>query len=749
LISSSVSRQRCAILLIFGIAIILAVNLAPAALISNFLRQHPILELLHIDDICLSIIIAFIALMLNCIWQLRKSYHLEYQLGKFRSLHQDLLENLPVAVAEFDSSQQIKITNHAFNRLKQQIGDTALKILIEQLSDTLEASKNTMDVMFKQNYKNIDDIKNFWVEWHLHQRPDNTYLLLGRDISQQQDILDKLAISQRILENTPIGVMVVDTNTRIEYANAAFEKITGYSPDEVSGQSPAILQSGRHGAEFYASMYDGLNKKGTWQGEIWNRRKNGEIYPEWLSLTTLKDDDDGVTHYIGMFSEITAHEHVQERLRTLAHYDGLTSLPNRTLFNDELHRLIRKPSNKNLCVIFIDMDGFNRINDSFGHKVGDQLLTAFADRLKHNIRHGDVIARWGGDEFIVAIELSDFHHGISHFCKKQLDAISQPFSLNGREWNVTASIGVSVLGDDAKNADELVRNADMAMNQAKRHGKNCYSVFSAKLHEEISESIEIENRLRIAIREQQIDVHFQPQVDTTSHKIHGFEALARWTDTQLGKVPPLKFIKVAEDTGLINKLSELIIYKAFAHLLHWHTIDPSLVLSVNLSASQLQGDELTPFLSKTAEDLCLDPQKIKLEITEDVFMSDINKAVHTTSQLKKMGFQISLDDFGTGYSSLSYLQDFDIDELKIDRSFAQNIHESERNKAIVAAIVAMSKILGIDCIVEGVETEAQLVDLQNMGCSLFQGYLFHKPMPAKQIDQLLLLFSTENSASRA
>jgi len=738
LIRSFVLPRRCSILLIFGIAVILAINLHPAALLSNFLHQHPILELRHIDDIFLSIIIAFIALMLNWVCQLKKSYRSEYQLGKFRALHQDLLENLPAAVAEFDSSQQIKITNHAFNRLKQQIGDTALKILIQQLSDTLAASENTTDVVLKQNHQNTDNIKNFWVEWHLHQRPDSTYLLLARDISQQQDILDKLAISQRILENTPIGVMVVDTNTRIEYANRAFENITGYSPDEALGQNPAILQSGRHGAEFYASMYDGLNKNGSWQGEIWNRKKNGEIYPEWLSLTTLKGDDDVVSHYIGMFSEITAQEHVKKQLQTLAYYDGLTSLPNRTHFNDELHRLISNSSHKNLCVIFIDMDGFNRINDSFGHKVGDQLLAAFADRLKQNVRHGDIIARWGGDEFIVAIEVSDFHHGISHFCKKQLEAIAQPFSLDGREWNVTASIGVSVFGDDAKNADELIRNADMAMNQAKRHGKNCYEVFSAWLHEEITESIEIENRLRIAIRKQEIDVHFQPQIDTANHKIHGFEALARWTDTQLGSVPPLKFIKVAEGTGLISKLSELIIYKAFAHLLHWHTIDPSLVLSVNLSASQLQGDELIPFLSKTVKNLCLDPQMIKLEITEDVFMSDINKAVHTTTQLKKMGFQISLDDFGTGYSSLSYLQDFDIDELKIDRSFAQNIHASERNKAIVAAIVAMSEILGIDCIVEGVETEDQLVDLQNMGCSLFQGYLFHRPMPARDIESLLI-----------
>ena len=396
MIQSFLFRQRCSIILILGMAVFLAVNLHPAALISSFLRRHPILELRHIDDIVLSFIFVFIAFMLNWVWQFRKLYRSEYQLGHYRAQYKNLLENLPTAVAVFDSEQQIKITNHAFTQFSQQIGDTALTALVQQLSDTLETSENTTEVVLKQCYPDTDNINKFWVEWHLHQRPDSSYLLLGRDISQQQDTQDKLAISQRILENTPIGVMVVDTDLHIEYTNWSFEKITGYSQNEAFGQSPAILQSGRHGADFYAAMYDGLDKNGYWQGEIWNRRKNGEIYPEWLSLTALKDDDDEVTHYIGMFSEITAQEHVQERLRTLAYYDGLTSLANRTLFNDELNRLIRTPSDKNLCVVFIDMDGFNRINDSFGHKVGDQLLRAFADRIKQNIRHGDVIARWGG-----------------------------------------------------------------------------------------------------------------------------------------------------------------------------------------------------------------------------------------------------------------------------------------------------------------------------------------------------------------
>jgi len=653
------------------------------------------------------------------------------------------LENLPVAVVEFNSAQQIKITNHAFTHFNRRIGNLELTALVQQLSDTLEATESTTEVVLKQCYSGTDSTDKFWVEWHLHQRTDRSYLLLGRDISQQQETLDKLITSQRIMENTPIGVMVVDTNLHIEYSNWSFEKITGYSQNEVLGLNPSILKSGRHEADFYAAMYDDLDKNGYWQGEIWNRRKNGEAYLEWLSLTTLKDDDNEITHYIGMFSEITKQQHVREQLRTLAYYDGLTSLANRTLFSDELDRLIHTPSDKSLCVVFIDIDGFNRINDSFGHKLGDQLLRAFADRVKQNTRQGDVIARWGGDEFVVAIQVSDLHHGISHFCNKQLKALSQPFSLNGREWNVTASIGVSAFGDDAKNADELVRNADMAMNQAKRHGKNRYEIFSTKLHEEISENIEIENRLRIAIRKREIDVHFQPQVDTDNKTIHGFEALARWEDMQLGNVSPLKFIKVAEDTGLINKLSELIISKAFAHFAPWHKINPSLVLSVNLSASQLQGNDLVPFLAEEVKKFCIAPQKIKLEITEDVFMTDIKKSIHTTSQLKRLDFQISLDDFGTGYSSLSYLQDFDIDELKIDRSFIQNIHASERNKAIVASIVAMSNILDIDCVVEGVETEEQLAELQHMGCCLFQGYLFHKPMQGKEIERLLLPFCSE------
>jgi len=730
-------RTRYTVILSIFMVAALALNLDLGTQIYDFFSYHPVAVLLNLKSIAPILVLTCIAFLLISIRQLKRSYSSERELGKQRTLHQDLLKNLPIGVAEFDSKLQVKITNNAFKQLSCWIGDAALKALIQQLSDKLGATRSTSEVVLKQRYPGNDNLSTLCIEWHLHQRPDSSFLLLGRDLSRQEDIQEKLSISQRILENTPIGVMVVDTNFSIQYINRSFEQITGYSAVEALAQNPSILHSGKHDRNFFKAMYNDIKNHGYWQGEIWNRKKNGDVYPEWLSITALTDDHDEISHYIGMFSEITAQEHVQERLRTLAYYDVLTSLANRALFNDELERLIKNNIDKNLCVIFLDLDGFKRINDSFGHQVGDRLLVDFAKRLKRNTRDADIVARWGGDEFIIAIEVSDADIGIPHFCNKQLKMLSFPFALDGRDWSVSASIGVSIFGDNARTAHDLVRNADLAMYQAKRRGKNRYEIFSPKLHEDVSESIEIESRLRTAIHTQQLDVYFQPQVQSGSAKIYGLEALARWQDKELGNVSPQKFIKVAEDTGMIKELSDLIFFKALKQFREWQKIDPDLILSLNLSASQLQDDELITSLTKLTKKYSIDPLKIKLEITEDVFMSDIKKSVHTTTQLKNLSYKISLDDFGTGYSSFSYLKDFHIDELKIDRSFVKNINTSKRNKAIVASIVAMTKILDINCIIEGVETKDQLIELQNMGCTFFQGYLFHKPMPAEEIELLL------------
>jgi len=717
-------------------AISLTVEFEPAELIHDLFHHNENLEHFELDDMLLGVVIAFGLMLIYWVFQLKQMYSSELLLNKERIELQALLTSLPIAIAKLNTKQQLTFSNPKLDELTKKIGQTALNDSIKQLLSVVTAKENASSIASKQCYSSNYHDKPIHIEWFLHQGKDNSYLLQGHDISQFEQDHQQLVIAEQIINNTPIGVMVVDSHQEIEYVNNSFELITGYSADEIMGKAPSILKSGRHDPKFYRSMYSSLDKNGSWQGEIWNRRKNGSIFLEWLSITTLKDSQGEITHMIGMFSEITAQEHIRDKLHSLAYYDSLTSLANRTLFNDRLEHLIQNRTDKALCVVFIDLDEFKRINDSLGHDIGDQLLITFAKRLKYSVRSSDVVARWGGDEFIIAIQVSNSHRGIARFCKKQLQLLDAPFMLNGRELNVTASIGVSVYGKDAQTTSELIRNADIAMYQAKKRGRNRYEIFSSQLHKDISENIEIEERLRLAIRKRQIEVYFQPQVKLKHTDIVGFEALARWTDEELGAIPPPKFITIAEDTGLIGDLGELILDKALNQFKLWHDTKPSLTLSLNLSASQLQNDDLIPMLKGKISELGINPQQIKLEITEDIFISNIEKSIHITAQLKKIGFQISLDDFGTGYSSLSYLKDFDIDELKIDRSFVKNIQYSERNKAIVAAMLVMAETLSIDCIVEGVETEQQLNELQNIGCTLFQGYLFYKPMPSDQIEKI-------------
>lgn len=718
-----------------SIAIIsFAVIIEPAEYIHDYFHSTPSIEQYELDDVLIGLFISVSFMLICSLKQLRKSLIKELLYNRKRSELRALLDSLSVSIAKLNNKQQLTLANPSFNQLRNKIGDTAIAEVTRSLLNSLNDEHSTSSIKRKHQSPFLSDSSSITIRWSIHKGSDNNYLLQADDISQEERNHQKLDIAQQIINNTPIGVMVVNESQIIEYVNRSFELITGYSKEDIIDQSPSILKSGKHDSEFYTSMYQTLQSKGTWQGEIWNRKKNGDVFLEWLSISTLKNSKGRITHCIGMFSEITAQEHFREKLHTLAYYDPLTSLANRTLFSDRLSAMIQNKRKKTLCVVFIDLDGFKRINDSLGHDVGDQLLVTFAKRLKLSIRSSDIVARWGGDEFILAIEVTDTYAGISRFCNKQLNILEAPFLLSDRELNITASIGVSVYGEDAQTAKDLIRNADIAMYQAKQHGKNRYEIFSSQLRKDISEKIEIEYRLRRAIHYRHIEVYFQPQVELSGNNIIGLEALARWTDEELGYIPPQTFISIAEDTGLIGDLSALILDKALEQFKYILEVNPAVLLSINLSASQLQDDNLVDLLEAKINQSSIEPRKIKLEITEDLFISNIKKSIQITSSLKKLGFIISLDDFGTGYSSLSYLKDFDIDELKIDRSFVTDIENSERNQAIISAMLVMSKVLSINCIVEGVETEDQLSILKNLGCNLFQGYLFYKPMPHHEID---------------
>ncbi|MBR9868326.1 MAG: EAL domain-containing protein [Oceanospirillales bacterium] len=718
---------------ILVIVSLISVQIQLSQLITHYLHQFPGVDVLHLADVILGLLIAAIILLLFAQRQARRLYQGSLKQTLNHARYAQLLDKLPYAIAELDSQKVIHHSNDAFRQISQRQGLLSIQQQIEQLFNQLEHNNYQQSTTLLQRFQ-TGEAPVISIEWQLH-RSGNHFCLSGRNITRQLAEQDRLSISEKIIESTPISVLVTGPDKRIQYTNPAFEQVTGYKSQEVEGHFPSILSSGKQGNDFYKKMYQTMEDEGCWQGEIWNRKRNGDIYLEWLSITALKDESGRNTHYIGMFSEFTAQELVKEKLRTLAYYDGLTSLANRTLFNDHLQHLIQCNNTKQLCVIFIDIDGFKRINDTLGHQIGDQLLVAIASRIKETCREADTVARWGGDEFIMAIEVSDSHRGISTFCTKHLQSLKQPFLINGRELSITASMGVSIYGDDANNTSELIRNADIAMFQSKKLGKNRFEIFSPAHHQELMESMEIENRLRIAIKDHLIDVHFQPQVWQDA-KICGLEALARWHDPVIGQVPPQKFIQVAEETGLISELSQLIYHVALKKFKTILALNPALGLSVNLSATQLQDVNLVTTLKQVTDAQGINPSSIKLEITEDILMSDLEQSIRNTGLLKEMGFQIALDDFGTGYSSLSYLKYLDIDEIKIDRSFVQDLLSSERNKAIIQAIVAMSKVLDINCVVEGVETEEQLNRLVQIGCNNFQGYYFYKPMPSDEISKL-------------
>lgn len=700
----------------------------PVEELQTFLANHPTITQLHLDDLILGAMLGGFIVLMFTLYQMNRRYAAAAECSKVKNQHYELLVNLPIAVAELDGKSMVDISNHNFSELIERFGEGEINYVIDELTERVRAGGAQSAFIHKHRVDEGED--EVFINWMLFLQDSGRYLLMGLDKSHLHKVTNELSISRQILEQTPIGVMVADKNMCIEYANSSFERVTGYAFSEVQGCKPSILQSGKHGPDFYQKMHGQIKRDGCWQGEIWNKRKNGEIYLEWLSITALKNEQGDVSHYIGMFSEITAQEHVKQKLRTLAYFDSLTSLANRSYLEEQLEdRLKQEITEKTPCVLFIDMDGFKRINDSLGHEVGDELLIAFSKRLKNNIRSNDIVSRWGGDEFIVGFDSSDPRTGITNICTKLIDAMQVPFWIKGKELNVTISIGACIYGPDSYSVEELIRNADTAMYLAKRKGKCRFEIFSPELHQELAENIEIEGRLRTAIKLQKLDVAFQPQVSCQiENQFVAVEALARWQDEQLGQVPPVKFIGVAESTGLMNELGKVIIRKAFTRFSKVRAEGHDMLLSVNLSATQLLAADIVDYLVSEARIAGLPNNKIKLEITEDLFIEDTQTSLEKLKQLKGFGFKISLDDFGTGYSSLSYLKDFEIDELKIDRSFVTGIENSVKNQGIIKAILSMTDFMGINCVVEGVENDHQRMILEDLGCSYFQGFLFARPV---------------------
>ncbi len=556
------------------------------------------------------------------------------------------------------------------------------------------------------------------------------------DTSQRKAAEDKLRLAAKVFDSTLEGVMVTDADTRILFVNRAFSTITGYGEGELVGRTPGVLGSGRHDAAFFQEVWREIAAHGGWQGEIWNRNKTGEVYPEWLSISALKDEAGRVVNYVGVFADISQIKHSEAQLEYLAHHDPLTGLPNRALFQSRLdHDLdIARRHDSGLGLLFMDLDGFKNINDSLGHPAGDELLQAIARRLTDNLRTVDTLARIGGDEFVVLLEDLKESNEAAVVAQNLLALLRQPFRLNsGQEVFSGASIGISLFPDDAVVATDLVRNADAALYQAKSQGRDTYRFYTESLTRVANERLRLESRLRGALERGEFILHYQPQLATSDRSLIGAEALLRWRTAEGELMPPERFIALAEETGLIRSIGAWVLREACGQFRAWFDDGlPPIRLSVNLSSRQIEQRDLVKQLHAVLEETGFPAHLLELEITESAIMAQGGQANEVLAALKRLGVGLTIDDFGTGYSSLAYLKRFSVDKLNIDRGFIRDIPEDVGDSEIAATIIAMAKTLKLKVHAEGVETEEQLAFLQIHDCDAWQGYHFSKPLAAAE-----------------
>ncbi len=579
------------------------------------------------------------------------------------------------------------------------------------------------------------------VAWHNVLLRDETgsisgVLASGEDITERKRVESQLSLAAEVFEQSGEGILITDADLNIVMVNHAFTAITGYSEADALGRTPRMLASGRHDAAFYRAMWAAVNTEGRWQGEVWNRRKDGTLYPEQLSIIRVLDAKGAISHYIGISSDITQHKEAQAHIQQLAHFDPLTGLPNRVLLSDRIsHELSAAQRNQTqLATLFVDVDHFKNVNDTLGHRIGDELLVAIAARLKSAVREVDTVSRQGGDEFVLILPGTDAD-GAAHVAEKLLATVAQPCQVEGSELSVTLSIGIALYPGDGRDFETLSKCADAAMYRAKHDGRNTYRFFTTEMQARSAHNLQMENALRRALERDQLQLHYQPQVSVRDGSLIGIEALLRWRHPELGMVAPAEFIPVAEESGQILKIGEWALRSAVRQMKFWMDggLAP-LTMAVNLSAVQFRHPHLPELVAQILDEENLPPQCLELELTESVAMDDAPAAIAVMDRLHARGIRMSIDDFGTGYSSLSYLKRFKVHRLKIDQSFVRDIGEDPEDRAIVSAIISLAGSLGLLTIAEGVETDEQLTFLREHGCTEVQGYYFSKPLAAEPFE---------------
>jgi diguanylate cyclase (GGDEF)-like protein/PAS domain S-box-containing protein len=565
------------------------------------------------------------------------------------------------------------------------------------------------------------------------------------DITDRKKAEDSLRLASLIYHNSSEAMVIVDTGNNVVTVNPAFTEITGYTEQEVIGRSIAILNSEGEDPEAFRAMWEAIDTTGRWQGEIGARRKNGEYFLRWMSINTIYNDDGTVHSRVGLFSDITKKKEADELIWRQAHYDALTGLPNRAMFQDRLEQAIKKADRNDtrIALLFLDLDFFKEVNDTLGHGMGDKLLLLAAQRLRHCVRESDTVVRLGGDEFIVIVDSLSMADGVERVVQSILRELAEPFLLGSEQVFISASVGVTFYPEDGSTPDVLLKNADQAMYAAKAQGRNRHSYFTPSMQEAAQARKRLIGDLRAALSENRFRIFYQPIVELDSGVICKAEALVRWEHPVRGLISPAEFIPIAEQTGMIVDLGEWMFRAAARQVALWRAVHhPSFQISVNVSPVQFLNDGIDHAAwLRCLQELGLPGQSIAVEITEGLLMDAHPRITDQLLTFRDNGVQVALDDFGTGYSSLSYLKKFDIDYIKIDRSFVSNLASGSDDMALCEAIIVMAHKLGIKVVAEGVETEEQRRLLAASGCDYAQGYLFSRPVTAEECERLLRKFS--------
>ena len=602
-------------------------------------------------------------------------------------------------------------------------------------------ARGTMEIA--QALKQVEDSADF--SGHIQVYGNDEIAAMGHSfnslIKERHAAENQLHLAFKVFDSTIDGILITDPERKIISINRAATTVTGFSEEEMLGKEPQVLASSHHhGALFFQAIWRAVSEKGSWQGDVWSRRKNGESYLQWQNISEVRDKQGRLVNYISVFSDISVLKESQEKLEHLAHHDPLTGLPNRLLLDQHLSLGLERASRQKqlMAVLFLDLDRFKNINDSLGHPAGDALLKRASQRLKGVIRAEDLIARLGGDEFAIVLESPADERSVAMVAQKCIDAFIRPFRIDGSDVYSSTSIGVSLFPNDGVTADELVKHADTAMYHAKEHGRNSFQFYSRQMTELAVKRLTLESRLRGAVENGEFILHYQPQVSLESGRIIGAEALIRWQYPTGELIKPGNFIPVAEESGLIESIDAWVLQEACAELARWQSEELlPIFMAVNISGFSIEHGLLVDMVKKALYKSQVAPACLELEITESYLMQHKEQAVKIINELRDIGVRFSIDDFGTGYSSLSYLKSLPIDKLKIDRSFVQDIQRNENDRAIATSIIALGQSMQMQVVAEGMETREQLEILTSLGCDAAQGFFYSQSVTGGRLAALL------------